>query len=36
MSDTKGNRNSIPVSVLIADSRNKLNEIVNHPLLPRQ
>ena len=34
MSDTKGNRNSIPVSVLIADSRNKLNEIVNHPLLP--
>lgn len=34
MSDTKENRNSIPVSVLIADSRNKLNEIVNHPLLP--
>ena len=28
--DTK----SIPVSVLIADARNKLNEVVNHPLLP--
>lgn len=28
------NTNSIPVSVLIADARNKLNEVVNHPLLP--
>ena len=28
------NKNSIPVSVLIADVRNKLNEAVNHPLLP--
>lgn len=25
--------NKIPMSVLIADARNKLNEIVNHPLL---
>lgn len=28
------NTNSIPVSVLIADARNKLGEVVNHPLLP--
>ena len=25
---------TIPTSVLIADTRNKLNEIVQHPLLP--
>lgn len=28
------NTKSIPISVVIADIRNKLNEIVNHPLLP--
>lgn len=27
-------KKSIPVSVVIADIRNKLNEIVNHSLLP--
>lgn len=33
MADKNTNK-SIPTSVLIADTRNKLNEIVNHPLLP--
>lgn len=32
--NTNENTKSIPVSVLIADARNKLNEVVNHPLLP--
>lgn len=30
----KNTNKSIPTSVLIADTRNKLNEIANHPLLP--
>ena len=36
MAEKNSNENtkSIPVSVLIADARNKLNEVVNHPLLP--
>ena len=36
MTEKNSNENtkSIPVSVLIADARNKLNEVVNHPLLP--
>lgn len=36
MTDKNINENtkSIPVSVLIADTRNKLSEVVNHPLLP--
>ncbi len=32
--NTNTNTNSIPVSVVIADVRNKLGEIANHPLLP--
>lgn len=28
--------NKIPTSVLIADARNKLNEVLNHPLLSPQ
>lgn len=32
--NTNENAKSIPVSVVIADIRNKLNEVVNHPLLP--
>lgn len=28
------NKKSIPISVLIADTRSKLNDVVNHPLLP--
>ena len=36
MAEKNSNENtkSIPVSVLIADARNKLNEVVNHSLLP--
>lgn len=34
MSNSEKKQNSIPTSVLIADVRNKLNEVVNHPLLP--
>lgn len=32
--NTNDIKKSIPVSVVIADIRNKLNEVVNHPLLP--
>ena len=34
MANKSTNEKSIPVSVLIADARNKLSEVVNHPLLP--
>ncbi len=34
MSEKENKTNAIPISVLISDAKAKVEEIVNHPLLP--